>query len=316
MGGIAGLLGSVAKFGAWGIGLLGGAVAIDSATDRDGTGGSVIKFLQNKWKIWTETSSAEQGRNVLLDSYNAGIGKIAGIVGFLMPLIEFLSPELAAKAQKWLVEKGQYMSEQSLDNRATGPVNADDPITNGLNSSVAPVVTNATNAIEGIVPDALDGGNSALATAEVAAAGLVAAKATGLLGSATATTLAGTTAAVGWRAIPVVAAIGNGAITLWNTGDHVLSGEFEKAGVELTAGAGLTVGSLGGVLTYSLGEAWHASVRDGSLAVLGEDAAIEKSFLRGAFEDVTGIQTDLFGTTEPVAAPAPVVVPAPAGPRP
>jgi len=97
----------------------------------------------------------------------------------------------------------------------------------------------------------------------------------------------------GIRAIPVVGAVATGYETLRGTGSYIWNGEFSKAGVNLVAGAGLTVGAAGGFLTYGLGEVFHAAVRDGSVATFGTSVAIDKAPIRGLFEAVTGYNTDI-----------------------
>ena len=98
---------------------------------------------------------------------------------------------------------------------------------------------------------------------------------------------------LGLKAIPVVGGVLTAYDTLKETGSNLLNGEYKKAGTSLVAGAGLTVGATGGFLSYGLGEAWHAAVRDGAVATMGNDAKIEKAPLRSLFEYATGVKTDI-----------------------
>lgn len=107
---------------------------------------------------------------------------------------------------------------------------------------------------------------------------------------------------LGAKAIPVLGGVLTAYDTLKETGGYVWEGEFEKAGTSLVAGAGLTVGATGGFLTYGLGEAWHAAVRDGAEYALGNDAKIAKAPLRSLFEAATGLETDMNKTSTPAPA--------------
>ncbi len=103
---------------------------------------------------------------------------------------------------------------------------------------------------------------------------------------------------LGLRAVPVLGGVLTGWDTLTETAGYVWEGEWEQAGTSLVAGAGLTVAATGGILTYGLGEAWHAAVRDGAVSVLGEDATIEKAPVRELFEIATGMNTDMYSTPQ------------------
>lgn len=160
----------LARLGLWGGAAAAGGIALETATDQDGKGGTVFKFGQNLWKKWTEMSSSEQGRNTLLDAYNAGIAKFSGIMGFLMPIVALISPALGEKMKAWVVGQSVDMTDRSKDLADTGPAHE-----TVLSPETEATYNGVTSKLENAWPDAIDQGNPHLATAATAATGLGAA---------------------------------------------------------------------------------------------------------------------------------------------